>query len=119
MKASLSKISGLWNTREVFFDKLWQRLKIVTFVLFLVLLILNIFSNGYSGRWVECLVDVIALIVIVKTTQEVGILVRKIKGIPLVSQVIPLNPSELLAKNLDRDDLERKYEKILKRYERG
>lgn len=119
MKVSSTKINKFWNTREAFFDKQGQRIKSVAFVLFLVLLILNIFSNGYSGRWVECLIDVIALIVIVKTTQEVGILVRKIKGIPLVSPVIPLNPSELLAKNLERDGLERKYEKILKRYERG
>ena len=116
MKVSLTE---LWTTRKVFFDKQGLRLKSAAFVLFLALLILNILNNGYSGRWVECLVDVIALIVIVRTTQEVGILVRKIKGIPLVSPVIPLNASNLLSNNSERNRLEKKYEQILKRYERG
>lgn len=72
MKVSSSKITELWNTREVFFDKQGQRIKSVAFVLFLVLLMATIFSDGYSGRWIECLVDSVALVVIVSLASKLG-----------------------------------------------
>lgn len=72
MKIPSSKTNKFWNTREVFFDKQGQRIKSVAFILFLVLLITTIFNDGYSGRWIECLVNSIALVTIVKLTDRLG-----------------------------------------------
>ena len=91
--------------------------KSAAFNIFLVLLLVIMFYEGSNGKWVQFIVIAVALVIIIKTIEEVDILAKKIKGIPLVSDAI--SPFEQLSKNRERDALNLKYERILKRYERG
>ena len=116
MKVYSSKITELWDTRGIFFDKLWILLKNTIVCLVLLGLIMSIFMDG-NGNLQRMFLDIAALVIIIKTREEVDILAKKIKGIPLVSNAI--SPFEQLSKNRERDALNLKYERILKRYERG
>ena len=53
-------------------DRIWIGLKSAAFIIFLVYLVMNIFINWNNNRMVECTVDIIALVVIVKGAEELG-----------------------------------------------